>query len=181
MSKPDVLQVGYYPEWDQEPLDRAFTMHRYFEADDKEAFLTKVGPDITGIATRGELGADRAMIEACPNLQIISVYGVGYDAVELEACKKKGIRVTNTPDVLTNDVADLGVAMMLALNVWLMLEETSPPYEAHLEQPVIRLTRWGFPNRCEYDSPYQPEQEAGIDGTSLFAGFAQPCDRRGGD
>ncbi len=67
-----------------------------------------------GIATRGELGADAAMIAACPKLEIISVYGVGYDAVDLEAARARGVRVTNTPDVLTNDVADLGVAMMLA-------------------------------------------------------------------
>jgi lactate dehydrogenase-like 2-hydroxyacid dehydrogenase len=114
MPKPEILQVGFYPEWDQIPLDAAFTMHRYFEAVDKAAFLAKVGDGIVGIATRGELGANRAMIEACPNLKIISVYGVGYDAVDLAACKERGIRVTNTPDVLTNDVADLGVAMMLA-------------------------------------------------------------------
>ncbi|WP_378944232.1 2-hydroxyacid dehydrogenase [Paracoccus sp. R86501] len=116
MSKPVILQVGPYPEWDQVPLDAAFTVHRYFEADDKAAFLAKVGPDVQGIATRGELGADRAMIEACPQLKVISVYGVGYDAVDLEACREKGIRVTNTPDVLTGDVADLGVAMMLTLS-----------------------------------------------------------------
>jgi lactate dehydrogenase-like 2-hydroxyacid dehydrogenase len=116
MNKPDILQVGYYPEWDQGPLDAAFVMHRYFEAADKPAFLAEVGPRIAGIATRGELGADRAMIDACPNLRIISVYGVGFDAVDLAACREKGIRVTNTPDVLTNDVADLGVAMMLALS-----------------------------------------------------------------
>ena len=116
MSKPDVLQIGFYPDWDQEPLDNAFTMHRYFEAEDKLAFLSKIGADITGIATRGDLGANRAIIEACPKLEIISIYGVGYDAVDLKACKEKGIRVTNTPDVLTNDVADLGVAMMLGLS-----------------------------------------------------------------
>lgn len=116
MSKPVILQVGPYPEWDQVPLDAAFTVHRYFEAEDKAAFLAKVGPDVQGIATRGELGANRAMIEACPQLKVISVYGVGYDAVDLEACREKGIRVTNTPDVLTGDVADLGVAMMLTLS-----------------------------------------------------------------
>lgn len=113
MSKPDILQIGPYPEWDQGPLDAAFNMHRYFEAGDKAVFLEKVGPGIRGIATRGELGANRAMIEACPNLEVVSVYGVGYDAVDLEVCREKSIRVTNTPDVLTNDVADLGVAMML--------------------------------------------------------------------
>lgn len=116
MSKPVILQVGPYPEWDQVPLDAAFTVHRYFEAEDKAAFLAKVGPDVQGIATRGELGADRAMIEACPQLKVISVYGVGYDAVDLETCRERGIRVTNTPDVLTGDVADLGVAMMLTLS-----------------------------------------------------------------
>lgn len=113
MTKPDILQVGPYPNWDQEPLEEAFTMHKLFETSDPAGFLSTVGETIKGIATRGELGADRAMIEACPNLEVISVYGVGFDAVDLEACREKGIRVTNTPDVLTNDVADLGVAMML--------------------------------------------------------------------
>ncbi|WP_404401383.1 2-hydroxyacid dehydrogenase [Pelagibacterium halotolerans] len=114
MQKPDILQIGPYPEWDQIPLDAAFSVHRYFEAADKPAFLAGVGARVRGIATRGELGANRAMIEACPNLEVISVYGVGFDAVDLDACRERGIRVTNTPDVLTNDVADLGVAMMLA-------------------------------------------------------------------
>lgn len=113
MSKPEVLQVGPYPDWDQEPLDAAFAMHRYFDAEDRAAFLERVGPNVRGIATRGELGANAAMIAACPALEIISVYGVGYDAVDLAACRARGIRVTNTPDVLTADVADLGVAMML--------------------------------------------------------------------
>lgn len=113
MDKPHILQVGPYPEWDQTPLDAAFHAHRYFEAADKAAFLTEHGPKIRAIATRGELGANAAMIAACPNLEVISVYGVGYDAVDTAACKARGIRVTNTPDVLTKDVADLGVAMML--------------------------------------------------------------------
>ena len=113
MSKPVVLQVGPYPEWDQTPIDAAFDAKRLFEADDSESFLKQNGPNVRAIATRGELGADAAMIAACPNLELISVYGVGYDAVDLDACRPRGIRVTNTPDVLTGDVADLGVTMML--------------------------------------------------------------------
>ncbi|MEO1113118.1 MAG: 2-hydroxyacid dehydrogenase [Pseudomonadota bacterium] len=124
MSKPDILQVGPYPDWDQIPLEDAFNMHKYFEASDASAFLQGVGSSVRGIATRGELGANRAMIEACPNLEIVSVYGVGYDAVDLEACREKGIRVTNTPDVLTNDVADLGVAMMLVQSRGMIGAET---------------------------------------------------------
>lgn len=114
MNKIEVLQVGPYPIWDEERLNAHFTMHRYFEAPDKAAFLAGHGGNIRGIATRGELGADRAMIEALPKLEIISVYGVGYDAIDLNAARERDIRVTNTPDVLTKDVADLGVAMMLA-------------------------------------------------------------------
>ncbi|MEE4014651.1 2-hydroxyacid dehydrogenase [Roseibium sp. FZY0029] len=124
MSKPDILQVGPYPEWDQVPLEAGFTMHKYFEAQDKPAFLSSIGERIRGIATRGELGADRALIEACPKLEIISVYGVGFDAVDLDACREHGIRVTNTPDVLTNDVADLGVAMMLVQSRGMIGAET---------------------------------------------------------
>lgn len=113
MTKPEILQVGPYPDWDQVPIDEAFDAKRLFEADDKAAFLGEHGPQVRAIATRGELGADAAMIAACPQLELISVYGVGYDAVDLNAAKERGIRVTNTPDVLTEDVADLGVAMML--------------------------------------------------------------------
>ena len=113
MQKPEILQVGPFPEWDQVPLDRAFVVHKLFEAADPTSFLTEHGRGVRGIATGGELGADRRMIEACPNLEIVSVYGVGFDAVDLDACRTRNVRVTNTPDVLTRDVADLGVAMML--------------------------------------------------------------------
>lgn len=124
MTKTHILQVGPYPEWDQVPLDAAFQMHRYFEAPDKAAFMKEVGPQIRGIATRGELGANAEMIAACPKLEIISVYGVGFDAVDLNAARARGIRVTNTPDVLTNDVADLGVAMMLVQSRGMIGAET---------------------------------------------------------
>lgn len=114
MNKVGILQVAPYPAWDEGPLNETFAMHRYFDAQDKALFLAEHGAAIRGIATRGEKGADRALIDALPALEIISVYGVGYDAVDLDAARERGIRVTNTPDVLTKDVADLGVAMMLA-------------------------------------------------------------------
>lgn len=113
--KPVILQMGAYPDWDEVPLNESYDVRRYFEAADKAAFLAENGGAIRAIATRGELGASRQIIEACPQLELVSVYGVGYDAVDLAACRERGIRVTNTPDVLTDDVADLAVAMMLAL------------------------------------------------------------------
>ena len=114
MPAIEILQIGPYPNWDQERLDATFAVHRYFAAADKQKLLADHGAGIRAIATRGELGAGRALIEALPRLEIISVYGVGYDAVDLDAARARGICVTNTPDVLTRDVADLGVAMMLA-------------------------------------------------------------------
>lgn len=116
MKKPEILQIGPYPAWDESKLNDLFTMHRFFEIDDKTAFLADHGSTIEGIATRGELGADDKLIAALPDLKIISVYGVGFDAVDIQAAKARSIRVTNTPDVLTNDVADFGVAMMLSMS-----------------------------------------------------------------
>jgi lactate dehydrogenase-like 2-hydroxyacid dehydrogenase len=90
-------------------------MHAYHHAEDKASFLASVGSDIRAIATNGGVGASAALIAACPKLEVISIYGVGYDAVDLAACKARGIRVTNTPDVLTDDCADLAVGMVIAL------------------------------------------------------------------
>lgn len=113
MSKPEILLTGPYPDWDLIELEAQYTVHKLYQADDRGAFLDRHSANIRAIATRGEIGATADLIEKLPKLEIISVYGVGYDAVDLAATKARDIRVTNTPDVLTNDVADLGVAMML--------------------------------------------------------------------
>lgn len=113
MSKPEILLVGPYPEWDLEPMERDYVVHKLYDALDRESFLNGRAENIRAIATRGELGASAELLEKLPNVEIVSVYGVGYDAVDLSACRERGICVTNTPDVLTNDVADLGIAMML--------------------------------------------------------------------
>ena len=68
MSLPHVLQIGPYPVWDQERLDANFVVHKYFEAADKDALLAACRDDVRAIATRGELGASRALIEALPKL-----------------------------------------------------------------------------------------------------------------
>lgn len=116
MIKPSVLQVAGYPAWDQDPLDAAFQMLRHDQAPDKAAFLAEHGAQVRAIATTGVHGCSGALIAACPNLELIAVYGVGYDAVDLGAARARGIAVTNTPDVLTGDCADLAVGMVLALS-----------------------------------------------------------------
>jgi lactate dehydrogenase-like 2-hydroxyacid dehydrogenase len=114
VNKVNILQIGAYPDWDMDALGKNFILHPYFTAEDKDAFIAGCAGSIRGVATRGDLGLSRKLIEALPHLEIISVYGVGYDGVDLDAARERNIHVTNTPDVLTKDVADFGVAMMLA-------------------------------------------------------------------
>ncbi|OBZ94963.1 2-hydroxyacid dehydrogenase [Pararhizobium polonicum] len=114
MSKPEVLVIGPYPAWDMEDLESRYVIHKLWEAEDRDAFLAGHAGGIRAIATRGELGASADLMKRLPKLEIVSCYGVGTDAIDLRFARENGIRVTNTPDVLTEDVADLGMALMLA-------------------------------------------------------------------
>jgi lactate dehydrogenase-like 2-hydroxyacid dehydrogenase len=113
--RPEVLLIGPYPQWDMAALEADYTLHRYYEATNKEALLAKHAGSIRAIATRGELGAKADMIAALPKLEIISCYGVGTDAIDLAAARARQIKVTNTPDVLTQDVADIALGLILAV------------------------------------------------------------------
>jgi lactate dehydrogenase-like 2-hydroxyacid dehydrogenase len=107
--------TGPYPDWDMDPLQEAYALHKLWQTNEPQALLAEHGERIRAIATRGELGASAELIAACPKLELIACYGVGTDAIALAAAKARGIRVTNTPDVLTGDVADIGVGLTLAL------------------------------------------------------------------
>lgn len=114
MSKPQVLVMGAYPQWDMDALEERFTLHRFWEAEDQTAFIAAHADGIRAIATRGDLGADAALMKQLPNLEMISCFGVGVDGIDLDYAKSVSVRVANTPDVLTDDVADMGVSLILA-------------------------------------------------------------------
>jgi len=99
----------------QEELEREHDVHRHWEADDADALLASIADRCTGVVTDGGRGCSRAVLEQLPDAQIVSVFGVGVDAVDLDYCRERGIRVANTPDVLSGDVADLAVALALAV------------------------------------------------------------------
>ena len=115
MTKPDILLIGPYPERDRVELEKLYLLHNLWQAEDRSAFLAARAKIIRGIATRGDLGASRDLIEALPALEIIACFGVGVDKVDLDTARERGVCVTHTPGVLTNDVADMGMALMLAL------------------------------------------------------------------
>jgi lactate dehydrogenase-like 2-hydroxyacid dehydrogenase len=112
-AKPVVLMIGAYPEWDMTSMEQAYDLRKLWLAPDREAFLAASAPMARAIATRGELGASAGLIDRCPSLEIIACYGVGVDAIDVQRAKARGVRVTNTPDVLTEDVADFAFALAL--------------------------------------------------------------------
>lgn len=112
---PHVLVCGPYPAWDMQPMEQAYVLHKLWEASDREALIEACAPTVRAIATRGELGAPATLIARLPQLEIIACYGVGTDAIDLAAARARGIRVTNTPDVLTGDVADIAVGLALSV------------------------------------------------------------------
>ena len=112
---PQVLQLcPLLPELEQSLAER-FAVHRWFEADAPEALLGAHGTAIRALVTGGHLGLPDDLAARLPALEIVAINGVGFDKVDLAAARARGFRVTNTPDVLTDDVADLAIGLVIAL------------------------------------------------------------------
>lgn len=109
----DLLALAALPDFLLQPLQDAYRCHDFGCATDKAELLRKLGPRIRAVVGQGGTRYDEPLLKQLPNLEIITVFGVGYDGVPLDYCREQGIRVTNTPDVLTDDVADIAVALVL--------------------------------------------------------------------
>lgn len=97
-------------------LESTYTVHRCWEAADQTSLLNDIAGDCVGVVTDGGRGVDASVLKQLPGVKIVSVFGVGVDAVDLEYCRSNAIPVTNTPDVLSDDVADMAVALALAIS-----------------------------------------------------------------
>lgn len=111
MPKPDLLLVAAYPEPVVAALERDFTVHRHREGEVPADLAARV----RFLATGNGSGCRRATIEALPKLEIVASFGVGYDKVDVAAARERNVRVANTPDVLNDCVAEVTLALMLAL------------------------------------------------------------------
>ncbi len=120
-------------------LDRDFTLHRLWQAMDRDAFLAAAA-GARGIATIGFRGADAALMDALPKLEIIACFGVGIDGVDLAHAAKRGLIVTNTPDVLNDEVANTAVALLLAVTRQVCVGDRYVREGRWLEKPMW-LTR----------------------------------------
>jgi lactate dehydrogenase-like 2-hydroxyacid dehydrogenase len=96
-------------------LTAAYKVHRLWEAGDRDGLLSDIGPQVRAVATDGHNGIAPGDMAALPVLEIVASYGVGYDAIDTAACKARGVRVTNTPDVLNDAMAEITLGLMIAL------------------------------------------------------------------
>jgi lactate dehydrogenase-like 2-hydroxyacid dehydrogenase len=115
MTKPHLLMTGSLMPLIQEGVAKTFEVHKVWEAADRDALYGKVGPHIEAIAHSGSGGikCDAAFMARFPKLKVIGNMGVGYDSVDAGAAAKRGIIVTNTPDVLNEEVADTTLGLLL--------------------------------------------------------------------
>lgn len=114
MPPPDLLLLKPMQPSVMDALARAFTLHRADGAADRAAFLAEIGPRVRAMAVGAQSLVDRALLEALPNLEIVASFGVGYDTIDVAAARARGVVVTNTPDVLSEEVADLALGLLLA-------------------------------------------------------------------
>ncbi|KAL6996473.1 Glyoxylate/hydroxypyruvate/pyruvate reductase 2kgr [Sarracenia purpurea var. burkii] len=114
MEPIGVLMVCPMTSYLEQELDRRFKLFRFWNFPRKTEFLKENSSSIRAIVGDAAAGAGAELIELLPRLQIVANHGVGLDKVDLGKCKEKGIRVTNTPGVLTEEVADLAIGLILA-------------------------------------------------------------------
>jgi lactate dehydrogenase-like 2-hydroxyacid dehydrogenase len=109
-AKTRILVPGKIRERVLDRLKDAFDVVRIDKAD-PSLLARSEAASIAGVAVSGAFGA--AMIEHLPGLEVIASFGVGYDGVDVTAAAARGIAVTNTPDVLNDEVADTAIGLLL--------------------------------------------------------------------
>ena len=114
---PDILILAISPSADvNQQLERSYTCHHAWQVapEQRAAWLQERAGRIRAVVTTGALGLKRADMDALPALELIAVNGVGLDGIDLDATRARGIAVTTTPNVLTDDVADVALGLLLA-------------------------------------------------------------------
>jgi lactate dehydrogenase-like 2-hydroxyacid dehydrogenase len=109
----DVLVTAPLPPFLYEPLKADYHCHDYHQARDKAMLLAERGARMRALVQGGGTQTPTSLLDALPKLELISVFGVGYDGVPVAYCRERGIKVTHTPDVLTDDVADVALGLIL--------------------------------------------------------------------
>jgi len=114
--KPDVLVAYPLRPRQMEMLEKTYTVHRLdlLKGEAREAMLAEVGPRCTAMVVNGHVAIDDAFLARLPALKIAACSSAGFDQMDVAAMTRRGITLTNTSDVLLNDVADMALLLMLA-------------------------------------------------------------------
>ncbi|QWA13473.1 2-hydroxyacid dehydrogenase [Sodalis ligni] len=107
-----VMKAAMLPDALTRRLAESFQMADYALLSERERQV--LSPQTRVLVVNGESTVTEDFIAEFPALELIAVFGVGYDGVDVAAAQRRGIRVSNTPDVLTDDVADMAMGLMLA-------------------------------------------------------------------
>jgi lactate dehydrogenase-like 2-hydroxyacid dehydrogenase len=114
VDRPEVLLVGAPKKLIVDRLGDLVTLHVLAHAPDSEALLAEVGPRVRAAAVTGAPDVLTAgMMTRLPRLELVASFGVGYDNIDIKYAAGHGITVTNTPDVLTEEVADTALGLLL--------------------------------------------------------------------
>ncbi|WP_137700688.1 2-hydroxyacid dehydrogenase [Marimonas lutisalis] len=114
MSETQLVIVGAFTDEERARLEGAFPAVYVSGPDEIVALDEATRASVKAVAFKGHKPFGGGAMDALPGLGLIANYGVGYDAIDVAAASARDIRVTNTPDVLNDDVADLAVAMLIA-------------------------------------------------------------------
>jgi lactate dehydrogenase-like 2-hydroxyacid dehydrogenase len=152
-DKADVVMFGPKPIIEDALEKAGLTLHRAFAASDQDAFINQIAPNVRAIAAvAGHGPVDSAIMSRFPKLEIVSSFGVGYDHIDAKWAGEHGIIVTNTPDVLNEEVADTALALTLAT-------------VRHLPQAEKYLRAGNWPKHGDYQlTPSLRDRAAGIVG-----------------
>ena len=113
MNRPRVLQIGPLTErFNRELATRYAVTPLWLQADPQE-FLREQGAQFELLATSARFGCSAEQLERLPNLKAICSFGVGHDALAVEAARDRGIQISTTPDVLNDCVADLAMGLII--------------------------------------------------------------------
>ncbi len=115
MTKPTLISTGIMMPLMVEQLEASFDVHWLQKATDREAMVRAAGREAVAICTGAHTGVrtDAAFLAACPKLKVIGNFGVGYDSIDVAEAARRGVVITNTPDVLNEEVADTALGLMI--------------------------------------------------------------------
>jgi len=108
----EILQTHKLLDSCEKALAERYTVHKLHEAADKDALIASISGSVRGIAG-GNVKPE--LMDKLPKLEIIANFGVGYDTIDTKAARERNIRVTNTPNVLNDAVAELTLGLMISL------------------------------------------------------------------